>query len=57
MKKVPPKVSNIEKAIEKEKVVNLNLFKIKRTLTNEGFEVIENPNGELKLIIRVPDSN
>ena len=35
-----------------DKVVNLNLFKIKKSLTEEGFEVIENDKGEIKLILR-----
>lgn len=37
---------------KKDKVVNLNLFRIKKSLTEEGFEVIENENGEIKLILR-----
>ena len=35
-----------------DKVVNINLFKIKKSLTEEGFEVVENDNGEIKLIMR-----
>ena len=36
-----------------DKVVNLNLFKIKKSLTEEGFEVIEYDKGEIKLILRL----
>lgn len=36
-----------------DKVVNLNLFRIKKSLTEEGFEVIENEKGEIKLILRL----
>ena len=35
-----------------DKVVNLNLFKIKKSLTEEGFEVVENDKGGIKLILR-----
>lgn len=35
-----------------DKVVNLNLFRIKKSLTDEGFEVVENEKGEIKLILR-----
>jgi hypothetical protein len=52
MKKLTPKKT---KEVSKDKIVNLNLYKIKKTLTEEGFEVIENNKGNLKLIIRVPE--
>lgn len=51
MKKKSP-IKNIEK--KEDKVINLNLFKIKKTLKEEGFEIEEKENGELKLIIRIP---
>lgn len=54
MKKISPKKKPTKKEIEKSKVVNLNLFKIKKTLKEEGFEIEEKENGELKLIIRIP---
>lgn len=50
MKKLSKKISK-----DKEKVVNLNLYKIKKTLTKEGFEVLEDEKGDLKLIIRIPE--
>ena len=53
MKKLTPKKI---KEVSKDKIVNLNLYKIKKTLTEEGFEVIENKNGNLKLIIKLPDT-
>ncbi|WP_167881232.1 iron-containing alcohol dehydrogenase [Leptospira gomenensis] len=34
-------------------VVNLGLYKIKKTLREEGFEVVEKPNGKISLVIRV----
>jgi len=34
-------------------IVNLNLYKIKKSLLQEGFEVIENPDGKITLVIRV----
>lgn len=36
-----------------EKVINLNLYKIKKSLMEEGFEVEEGKDGRLKLIIRL----
>lgn len=36
-----------------QKVVNLGLYRIKKSLLNEGFEVVENPDGKITLIIRV----
>ncbi|AVQ10491.1 Uncharacterized protein XB16_0136 [Leptospira santarosai] len=35
------------------KVVNFGLYKIKKTLREEGFEVLEKPNGNISLVIRV----
>jgi hypothetical protein len=35
-----------------DKVVNLNLFRIKKSLTEEGFEVLQNEKGEIKLVLR-----
>jgi hypothetical protein len=65
--KLNPKTESVENVITDEKrnskkrklpgkndkVVNLNLFKIKKSLTEEGFEVIENDKGEIKLILRL----
>ncbi len=48
------KISTKKKPLKTEKVVNFNLFKIKKTLKEEGFEIEEKENGELKLIIRIP---
>ena len=41
------------KETQQSKVVNLNLFKIKKSLREEGFEVIENPDGKITLVIRM----
>ena len=38
---------------ENKKVVNLNLYKIKKSLLSEGFEVVENSQGKITLVIRV----
>ena len=38
---------------EKNKIVNLNLYKIKKSLLDEGFEVVENSKGKITLVIRV----
>ena len=38
---------------ENKKIVNLNLYKIKKSLLNEGFEVVENSQGKITLVIRV----
>ncbi|ASV08730.1 hypothetical protein B2G50_06835 [Leptospira interrogans serovar Canicola] len=35
------------------KVVNFGLYKIKKALKEEGFEVVEKPNGKIVLVIRV----
>ncbi len=50
MKKEIPKKKKLPS--KNDKVVNLNLFKIKKSLTEEGFEVVENDKGEIKLILR-----
>lgn len=50
MKKEIPKKKKLPG--KNDKVVNLNLFKIKKSLTEEGFEVVENEKGEIKLILR-----
>ena len=36
-----------------QKVVNLGMYKIKKSLLNEGFEVVEKPDGKISLVIRV----
>jgi hypothetical protein len=35
------------------KVVNLALYKVKKALSDEGFEVVEDPDGKITLVIRV----
>ncbi|MBW0435594.1 hypothetical protein HGB47_18465 [Leptospira yasudae] len=35
------------------KVVNFGLYKIKKALREEGFEVVEKPDGKISLVIRV----
>ncbi|MDF3819196.1 hypothetical protein P3G55_04765 [Leptospira sp. 96542] len=34
-------------------VVNLALFRAKKALERDGFEVVENPNGKITLVIRL----
>lgn len=41
------------KPLANSKVVNLGLYKIKKTLREEGFEVVEKPDGKISLVIRV----
>ncbi|XDD49576.1 hypothetical protein AB3N59_14395 [Leptospira sp. WS92.C1] len=41
------------KTIPRSKVVNFGLYKIKKTLREEGFEVVEKPDGKITLVIRV----
>ncbi|MDH5657513.1 MAG: hypothetical protein OEZ34_16485 [Spirochaetia bacterium] len=36
-----------------EKVVDLNLYRIKKSLKSEGFEVVTDENGKLKLVLRI----
>jgi len=40
-------------ADKKEKVVDLNLYKIKKSLRSEGFEVVTDEKGKLKLVLRL----
>lgn len=47
------KPSNSSSDSQKEKVVNLGLYKIKKALAEEGFEVVEKPDGKITLVIRV----
>ncbi len=58
------KISNVENRITMEsnakpllktdqKIVNLGMYRIKKSLLNEGFEVVENPDGKITLVIRV----
>jgi len=35
------------------KIVSLALFRAKKALEKEGFEVIENPQGKITLVIRM----
>jgi hypothetical protein len=37
------------------KVVNLGFYRIKKTLREEGFEVVEKPDGKITLVLRVKD--
>ncbi|MBE7411929.1 MAG: hypothetical protein L6Q54_02765 [Leptospiraceae bacterium] len=48
-------MENLPKPVLKtdQKVVNLGMYKIKKSLLNEGFEVVENPDGKITLVIRV----
>ncbi len=39
---------------EDGKVVNLAVYKIKRSLRNEGFDLITDENGKLTLVLRFP---
>ncbi|EMY78664.1 hypothetical protein LEP1GSC060_0403 [Leptospira weilii serovar Ranarum str. ICFT] len=41
------------KTFSGSKVVNFGLYKIKKTLKEEGFEVVEKPDGKITLVIRV----
>ncbi|AZQ03049.1 hypothetical protein [Leptospira mayottensis] len=41
------------KPLSKSKIVNFGLYKIKKTLREEGFEVVEKPDGNISLVIRV----
>lgn len=38
-----------------EKVVNLAVYKIKKSLKSEGFDLITDKNGKLTLVLRMPD--
>ncbi|MCZ8157999.1 MAG: hypothetical protein O9264_17895 [Leptospira sp.] len=37
----------------KTNVVNLALYRAKKALEKEGFEVVENPEGKITLVIRL----
>ncbi|GBF38416.1 hypothetical protein AB3N61_03865 [Leptospira sp. WS58.C1] len=37
------------------KVVNLGFYRIKKTLREEGFEVVEKADGKITLVLRVKD--
>lgn len=37
----------------KSNVTNLSLYRAKKALEREGFEVVENPNGKITLVIRL----
>lgn len=36
------------------KVVNLAYYRIKKSLKEEGFDLVSDENGKLKLVLRVP---
>jgi len=38
---------------EQDKVVDINLFRIKKSLKSEGFEIVTDENGKLKLVLRI----
>ncbi|WP_167884768.1 hypothetical protein [Leptospira fluminis] len=37
------------------KVVNLGFYKIKKSLKEEGFEVVERPDGKITLVLRIKE--
>ncbi|EPG75036.1 hypothetical protein LEP1GSC058_0113 [Leptospira fainei serovar Hurstbridge str. BUT 6] len=37
------------------KVVNLGFYRIKKTLKEEGFEVVEKPDGKITLVLRIKE--
>ena len=41
------------KEIEKDKVVDISLYRIRKSLKSEGFEVVTDENGKLKLVLRL----
>jgi hypothetical protein len=41
------------KATEKSNVVNLGMYKLKKSLEKEGFEIVEDPKGKITLVVRV----
>jgi len=43
-----------ELAPKGEKVVNLAVYRIKRSLKKEGFDLITNEKGKLTLVLRMP---
>ncbi|GBF49638.1 hypothetical protein LPTSP4_11540 [Leptospira ryugenii] len=44
---------NREPKSEKSNVVNLALYRAKKALEKDGFEVVENPDGKITLVIRL----
>ncbi|WP_165782504.1 hypothetical protein [Leptospira meyeri] len=38
---------------EKTNVVNLAIYRAKKALERDGFEVVENPDGRITLVIRL----
>ncbi|MCB1309610.1 MAG: hypothetical protein KDK30_15580 [Leptospiraceae bacterium] len=36
------------------KVVNLNYYRIRKSLREEGFDLVDDHNGKLKLVLRMP---
>ncbi len=40
---------------EDEKVVNLAVYKIKKSLKAEGFDLMTDENGRLTLVLRLPN--
>ncbi|MCW7503599.1 hypothetical protein [Leptospira paudalimensis] len=48
MKREPQK-----QADDKTNVVNLAIYRAKKALERDGFEVVENPDGKITLVIRL----
>ncbi|WP_242935175.1 hypothetical protein [Leptospira kobayashii] len=42
-----------EQSASRENVVNLALYRAKKALEKDGFEVVENPEGKITLVIRL----
>lgn len=38
---------------DKDKVVDLNFYRIKKNLKSEGFEIVTNKDGKLTLVVRI----
>ncbi|WP_167884157.1 hypothetical protein [Leptospira idonii] len=39
--------------VSQDKVVNLAMYRAKKALERDGFEVVENPEGKITLVIRL----
>ena len=54
----PPDIDALQEILEEDpgddKVVNLAVYKIKKSLKEEGFDLITDDKGKLTLVLRLP---
>jgi len=42
-----------QQSISANNVVNLGMYRLKKSLQKEGFEIVEDPKGKITLVVRV----